>query len=74
MMTANYSINMPQLKGQENYTDWAFAVENFLVLKGLSECITEVVGDSDVEAKANIILSIDSLYVHIKDEKTGVSL
>lgn len=74
-MAANYFLNVPRLKGRENYSDWAFAVENFLVLEGLSKCLTEVVTESDAKAKAKLILTIDpSLYVHIKDATTTVSL
>lgn len=44
-MSANYFVNVPKLKGRENYEDWAFVVKNFLVLEGLSECITQVMAD-----------------------------
>jgi hypothetical protein len=34
-MSGNYSVNVPKLRGRENYDDWAFAVENFLILEGV---------------------------------------
>ncbi|KAG5863770.1 hypothetical protein JTB14_015182 [Gonioctena quinquepunctata] len=74
-MAANYIVNVVKLKGRENYSDWAFAVENFLILEGLWKCVTEVVADDDAKAKAKIILIIDaSLYIHIKEAKTTVEL
>lgn len=74
-MAANYMVNVPKLKGRENYGEWAFAVENFMILEGLWKCVsTETVADgdeNDAKAKAKIILTIDaSLYVHIKEAKT----
>ena len=74
-MASNYVVNVPKLKGRENFAEWSFAVENFLVLEGLSKCISEVITDQDAKAKAKIILTIDSsLYVHIKDASTTVEL
>lgn len=74
-MAGNFIVNVPKLKGRENYDDWAFAVENFLILEGLSKCISEVVEADDAKAKAKIILTIDaSLYVHIKEATTTVEL
>ncbi|KAG5880917.1 hypothetical protein JTB14_035138 [Gonioctena quinquepunctata] len=65
---SNYVVNVPKLKGRENFAEWSFAVENFLVLEGLSRCITEVIADHDAKAKTTIILIDSSLYVHIKKE------
>ena len=42
-MASNYVVNVPKLKGRENFAEWSFAVENFLVLEGLSKCISEVI-------------------------------
>lgn len=71
-MAANYAVNVPKLKGRENYDDWAFAVENFLILEGVnlsSEEVLEVTNDR--KARAKLILTVDpSLYVHIKGETT----
>ncbi|KAG5860660.1 hypothetical protein JTB14_002410 [Gonioctena quinquepunctata] len=51
------------------------AVENFLVLEGLSKCVSEVGQDEDAKAKAKIILTIDSsLYIHVKEAKTTKEL
>lgn len=70
-MTSNYVINVPKLKGRENYGEWAFAAENFLVLEGASNCIKETKPEeaaADAKTKAKLILTIESsLYVHIKD-------
>lgn len=38
-MAANYLTSVPKLVGRENYDDLLFAVENVLVLEGLSKCI-----------------------------------
>lgn len=66
-MAANYMSSVPRLSGRENYDDWAFAVENFLVLEGLSKCIDGTETDSVLitKAKAKLVLTLDaSLYVH----------
>lgn len=74
-MAANYMVNVPKLKGRENYSEWAFAVENFMILEGLWKCVSQVVEDDDSKAKAKIILTIDSsLYIHIRESKTTVEL
>lgn len=54
--------------------DWAFAVENFLVLDGMVDCIrgTEEDTEKNAKAKAKIILTIDtSIYIHIKQAVTA---
>lgn len=38
-MSANYVASVPKLRGRENYSEWVFAAENFLVLEGISNCI-----------------------------------
>lgn len=75
-MASNYLASVPKLKGRENYNDWAFAVENMLVLDGLSACIAGTESsDKDKQAKAKLILTIDaSLYVHIKEVRTTKDL
>lgn len=73
-MASNYLSTVPKLKGRENYADWAFAVENLLVLDGLSTCIsgTEQNAEQIGKAKAKLILSMDpSLFVHIKAATTA---
>lgn len=76
-MTTNYLVSVPKLKGRENYSEWAFAAENFLVLEGMSDCIKletvpeEIGAAGDAKTKAKLILTIDpSLYVHIKSVQT----
>lgn len=70
-MSSNYVVSVPKLKGRENYQEWAFAAENFLILEGTSDCIKVTNPDeaaADAKTKAKLILTIDSsLYVHIKD-------
>lgn len=76
-MAVNYISNIQKLKGRENYDEWAFAAENFLVLDDLKGCLqgTETDVGKDAKAKAKLILTIDaSLYVHIKDAKTSKEL
>lgn len=67
-MDGNYLVNIPKLKGRENYGDWAFAIENFLVLEELSKCISEIIEAEEAKAKAKLILTID------KDAATTVQL
>lgn len=76
-MSTNYLVSVPKLKGRENYSEWAFAAENFLVLEGMSDCIksetipAEIGAAGDAKTKAKLILTIDSsLYVHIKGVQT----
>lgn len=69
--------SVPKLLGRENYDDWAFAVENFLVLDGLSKCIdgTETDEEKLAKAKAKLVLTLDtSLFVHIREAKTAKEL
>ena len=79
-MTSNYLVNVPKLKGRENYNEWTFAAENFLVLEGMLHCIKPdfkkvIEAADDAKTKAKLILTIDSsLYVHIKDVKTSKDL
>lgn len=76
----NYTVNVPKLKGRENYSEWCFAAENILVLEGMVKCIEPVpakpVGaDEDAKTKAKMILMIDpSIYVHIKNVTIAKSL
>lgn len=82
-MAGSYIVNVPKLKGRENYDEWSFAAENFLILEGvdinkkvdsLSAAAAAAAGIADADAqkaKAKLIMTIDSsLYVHIKNEKT----
>lgn len=79
-MAANYLVNVPKLKGRENYNEWIFAAENFLILEDKLHCIKPGTGKlieaaDDARTKAKLIMTIDSaLYVHIKDVKTSLEL
>lgn len=71
-MATNYIASVPM--GRENYEDWAFAVENFLILDGIVDCITGTETDAGkiAKAKAKLALAIDaSIYVYIKQAKTA---
>ncbi|KAG5885834.1 hypothetical protein JTB14_032029 [Gonioctena quinquepunctata] len=70
----NYLANVPKLQGRENYEEWSFAMENFLVLEGLSKCIdgTETENELVAKAKAKVGLSLNpSLYVHVEEATTA---
>lgn len=79
-MSTNYLVNVPKLKGRENYPEWCFAAENFLILENMEHCIKPVTrkiieAADDARTKAKLILTIDSsLYVHIKEVKTSLEL
>lgn len=69
-MATSYMASVPKLLGRDNYEDWCFAVENFLVLEGLQKCLdgTETDTVQVAKAKAKLILTLDaSLYVHVKE-------
>jgi transposase InsO family protein len=62
--------NLEKLTGCENYHTWAFAIQNYLDLKGLSGCIsdpaTEIKDELLLKAKATLSLSVSkNLYVLI---------
>lgn len=73
-MAGSYIVNVPKLKGRENYDEWAFAAENFLMLEGVDihkQESTDAITADDKKAKAKLIMTIDSsIYVHIKNEQT----
>lgn len=76
-MSANLLSSIPKLRGRENYDEWAFVAENYLVINSLNKCIDGSEEDAtiDSKAKAQLILSIDSsIYVHIKSAKTSKDL
>lgn len=71
MSTSGYLVNVPKLKGRENYDDWAFATSNFLLLEGIDlENMPADISETDKKkAKAKLVMTIDSsLYAHIKNE------
>lgn len=68
--------SVPKLRGRDNYEEWAFAAENFLLLEGLQKCINGAETDTEKisKARAKLILMIDSqLYIHIKETKQQVN-
>lgn len=78
---SNYVVSVPKLKGRENYSEWCFAAENFLVLEGMLGCIKPETGQKEIPAaddaktRAKLILTIDpSIYVHIKGVTTSKGL
>lgn len=76
-MANSYIASVPKLRGRENYNEWAFAAENFLVLDGLKQCIDGTEDDAAkiIQARAKLILMIDtSLFIHIKETKTAEEL
>lgn len=81
-MTSSFLSSVPKLKGRENYDDWAFAVQNLLVLEDADKFLkqeapaTEAAqAIADARARAKLILTIDaSLYVHIKDTQSTKQL
>lgn len=78
--STNYLVNVPKLKGRENFSEWCFAAENFLVLEGMVGCIKPEPGHppvaaDDARTKAKLILTIDpALYVHIRSVTTSKEL
>lgn len=82
-MSTNYLVNVPKLRGRENYDNWCFAAENVLVLEGMADAIKAPLSPTatpeekavDLKARAKLILTIDtSLYVHIKKASTTYDL
>lgn len=76
-MAQSYLSNVPKLLGRENYDVWAFAVENFFVLEGLSKCLdgTETDEPKINKAKAKLVLTLDpSLFVHVKEARTATEI
>lgn len=74
-MAGNVITSINKLKGRENYEEWAFAVENYLILEGMEKCIKQDGEAMDAKARAKIILTIEpGLFVHIKNESTALSL
>lgn len=77
-MTSSFISSVPKLKGRENYDDWAFAVQNLLVLEDTDKYLKQEAAATDAaqtvadaRARAKLILTIDtSLFVHIKETKT----
>lgn len=72
---AKNDFDIEKLKGVENYHTWSFAVENYLAMNQLEDCIkveNDVVIEKDskklTQAKARLVLSVDkTVYVHIRN-------
>lgn len=63
-----------KLRGRENYSTWAFAMQNYFDLEELSGALdgTETDKKRLINAKAKLIMSLDPInYVHIKDAATA---
>lgn len=76
-MSSSLIASVPKLRGRENYEEWAFAAENFLLLESLQSCVngTETDAEKITQARAKLILTVDtSLYIHIKETKTAAEL
>lgn len=81
-MNSSFLSSVPKLKGRENYDDWAFAVQNLLVLEDTDKYLKQEAAATDAaqtvadtRARAKLILTIDaSLFVHIKETKTTKEL
>ncbi|CAH2088470.1 unnamed protein product [Euphydryas editha] len=78
---SNYMVNVPKLRGRENYNELCFAAENFLVLEGTLGFIKPELGQApvgavdDAKTRAKLILTINpSIYVHIKEVKSTKEL
>lgn len=75
--SSSYLVSVPKLRGRENYSEWSFAAENFLILEGMAKCIKPEPGAipeaaDDARTKAKLILTVDpSIYVHIKNVSTS---
>ena len=65
-------MDVPRLKGRENYEEWKFAAEKLLILEGVDECLMEPAVAVDAKTLAGLILTMDSsLFVHIEESKTS---
>ncbi|CAH2097757.1 unnamed protein product [Euphydryas editha] len=65
-MATSYQVNVPMLKLRENYNEWTFAAENFLILEDKLHCIKPETGKvieaaDDARTKAKLIMTIDSV-------------
>ncbi|GBP51859.1 Retrovirus-related Pol polyprotein from transposon TNT 1-94 [Eumeta japonica] len=63
-MTSHLCV--PKLKGRENYSEWAFAAENFLILEGMSDCIKsetvpEEIGAAGFTRRISLLRSLISI-------------
>lgn len=69
-MSSNVNFNIEKLHGRENYSSWAYAMENYLEIEDLWGCVTgDIIDDSKCrKTKGRIVLNIDTrLYDHFRD-------
>lgn len=76
-MGKEYEIE--KLRGSENYLDWVFAIQNYLAVKSLSDCITSPAKEKDetklIQCKAILVLNIDSkLYKYVRSCDTALEV
>ncbi|GJQ79426.1 hypothetical protein Trydic_g16285 [Trypoxylus dichotomus] len=75
-------IELKKLKGAENYHTWSFAMENYLAMNQLEDCIKaedNVAAEKDTkkltQVKARLALSVDkSVYVHIRSCVSAIEM
>lgn len=77
-MSAKSEFAIEKLRGSENYHNWVFAMQNYIEMKKLSDCLVqkseqhpdtpkEENADKLSSAKSIIALSVEpDLYVHIR--------
>lgn len=85
-MTGKSDFSVEKLKGSENYHNWVFAMENYIEMKKLSNCLKpkddahpneplEENADKLSTAKSIIALSVEpDLYVHIRGCKSALAI
>lgn len=85
-MTGKSDFSVEKLKGSENYHNWVFAMENYIEMKKLSDCLKpkddthpndpkEENADKLSSAKSIIALSVEpDLYVHIRGCKSALAI
>lgn len=73
-MASNLVPVVPKLRGSENYSDWVFALENYLILEGLSNCMDESETDPEkiAKVKTKVVLTLDpALFIHVREAKSA---
>lgn len=69
-MSMNFMTVVSKLLGRENYNDWAFTVENYLIIEGLWNSVLGMEEDDEknTKAKAKLLLTFDpTLFIHVKE-------
>lgn len=84
-MAPKSDFDVKKLLGSENYHTWQFAMQNYLELNNLDQCIVGTKEDPNVpvekkaeklkQAKARLALSLDeSLFTHIRKATTALQI